>query len=94
MLKSVLKAFGRKITGCKAKENKHQQSWWLRRLQGAVAIVPSCGYCENSALVVNAARMNWPHSSVQLNFQKVFAEVNYHLGIGGTAAKPTGVSFL
>lgn len=94
MLKSVLKAFGRKITGCKGKENKPRQSWWLRRLRGAVAIVPSGGYCKNSALVVNAPRMNWPQASVQLNFQEVFVEVTYDLGIGGTATKPKGVSFL
>lgn len=53
MSKSVLKAFGRKITDCEEKEPSESPGglWNL----GGVAVVPSRGHSENSALEMNPA---------------------------------------
>lgn len=97
MLKSVLKALGRKITGCKAKENPVTVPGALSP-QGGVAKVPPGGYSENSTLVMNSVESEPADSelsSVQLIFQKIFTGANYDPGIGSTElTKQTKVSFL
>lgn len=86
MLKSVLKALGRKITGCKAKENSVTVPG-APSPQGGVAIVSPGGHSENSALGMNSVESEPADSGlsfVQLIFQKIFTGANYDPGVGTT----------